>query len=72
MIKVVLKEKGYPITKEIGKVKEMLFTERDGKDWLYIMLEDDDNSLRSMGVDLTKYNVVEVKEDLDYRFKEVI
>ena len=35
MMKVILKKKGYPITKEILRVQEMLFTKRDDKDWLY-------------------------------------
>lgn len=63
MFKVVLKEKGYPITKEIGKVKEMFFTKRDSKDWLYIKFKDNDDWFRSMGVDLTIYEVYEVKAD---------
>ena len=63
MFKVVLKEKGYPITKEIGKVKKMLFGKYNNRDWLYIMLIDNDGLLRSMGVDLTIYEVYEVKEN---------
>lgn len=61
MFKVILKEKGHPITKKIEKVKEMLFIKKDNKDWLYIMFYDNENWLRSMGVDLSNYDTFEVK-----------
>lgn len=63
MFKVILKEKGHPITKKIERVKEMLFLKHDGKDRLYIMFYDSDNWLRSMGVDLANYDTFEVKTD---------
>lgn len=63
MFTVILKKKGYPITKEIGRVKEMLFTKREDRDWLYIIFKDDNNLSRSTGIDLTVYDVLQVKEN---------